>query len=109
METQKHCTQGQLTHKNSGNGGTVDTEERWAMRNSKHKGTVGTDKTMGIEDKWAQRNSGHRNIGHRGKEGIEYFTKPSKQFNPSMTSTLIFCFLCECPFLHQPHPPPPQK
>ena len=43
----------------------VGTEEQWAQRNSRHRGTVGTEEqrhrgTVGTEEQWAQRNSRHR-------------------------------------------------
>ena len=65
--------------RNSRHRGTVGTEEQWAQRNrgteeqqaQRHRGTVGT------EDQWAQRNRGtvgteeQRNSGHRGTVGTE--------------------------------------
>ena len=38
----------------------MGTEEQWGQRNSGDGGTVGTEEQLGTEEQWAQRNSGHR-------------------------------------------------
>ena len=54
-------TEERWAQRNSRHRGTVGTEERWAHRNSGHGGTVGTGEYRGItKEEWAQRNSGHR-------------------------------------------------
>ena len=75
-------TEERWAQRNGRHRGTVGTEEQWAQRNSGHRGTVGTEEqraqrgTEGTEQ-WAQRNRGHReeqraqrNSGHESVGGI---------------------------------------